>query len=317
MGRVEELSIEEIRKRYQDDSVPVSAQILTRLQKDKREGVKKLHAVLKKRFEKQRDERQRMDAMRYFEKLLWKSGIKDIAGVDEAGVAPLAGPVVAAAVMFPPDTEIAGINDSKQLDAPTRERLAVEIRARASGVAVGIATVEEIDTINIYHASLLAMRRAVEGLPRKPQHVLVDARTVPGIEMPQNAFNKGDGLNFSIAAASIIAKTSRDAMLDAMDRLYPGYGFASHKGYPTPEHKAAIVKLGVADVHRMSFPALHELQGEFSTRFYDLRTQLFAAESRDALGALEASFKSCASSLEERESRKLKLLIARRWKVIA
>jgi ribonuclease HII len=317
MSRVEELSIEEIRKRYLDPDAPVSAQILTRLQKDKREGVKKLHAVLKKRFEKQRDERQRMDAMRYFEKLLWKSGIQDIAGVDEAGMAPLAGPVVAAAVMFPPETEIEGINDSKQLDAPTRERLAVEIRAKASGVAVGIVSVEEIDTVNIYHAGLLAMRRAVEGLPRAPQHVLVDARTVPGIAMPQNAFNKGDGLNFSIAAASIIAKTTRDAIMDELDKRYPGYGLASHKGYPVPEHKAAILKLGVTDIHRMSFPAIHELQGEFSQQFYSLRTELFACGDRDALGRLEASFKRQKEAMEEREANKLKLLIARRWKVIA
>jgi ribonuclease HII len=317
MSRVEELSIEEIRKRYLDQDVPVSAQILTRLQKDKREGVKKLHAVLKKRFEKQRDERQRMDAMRYFEKLLWKSGIKDIAGVDEAGMAPLAGPVVAAAVMFPPDTEIEGINDSKQLDAPTRERLAVEIRAKASGVAVGIVSVEEIDAVNIYHAGLLAMRRAVEGLPRAPQHVLVDARTVPGIPMPQNAFNKGDGLNFSIAAASIIAKTTRDAIMDELDKRYPGYGLASHKGYPVPEHKAAILKLGVTDIHRMSFPVIHELQGEFSEQFYSLRTELFSCGDRDALGRLEAAFKQRREAMEEREANKLKLLIARRWKVIA
>src|SRR6185369_6157155 len=224
------LSIEDIRKRYLEGGEPVSAQILTRLQRDSRAGVKKLHASLKKRFERDRDEKLRQDSMRYFERVLWKSGIRDIAGVDEAGVAPLAGPVVAAAVMFPPDTYVDGVDDSKKLDAPTRERLAIDIRAKASGVAVGIATVEEIDRVNIYHASLLAMRRAVEGLPRAPQHVLVDARTVPGIPMPQNAFNKGDGLNFSIAAASIIAKTSRDAMMDQLDREYPGYGFASHKG---------------------------------------------------------------------------------------
>src|SRR5690348_4855382 len=199
MARVEDLSIGDIRKRFLEKGEPVSAQILTRLQRDKRQGVRKLCESLKKRFERDRDERQRLDAMRYFEKLLWKSGIRDIAGVDEAGVAPLAGPVVAAAVMFPPDTDIPGIDDSKQLDARTREALAKEIRAKASGVSVGIGSVEDIDRINIYHASLLAMQRAVEGLPRKPQHVLVDARTVPGIEMPQNAFNKGDGINFSIA----------------------------------------------------------------------------------------------------------------------
>jgi ribonuclease HII len=317
MARVEDLSIEDIRKRYLEKGEPVSAQILTRLQRDKRQGVQKLYGALKKRFERERDERQRLDAMRYFEKLLWKSGVRDIAGVDEAGMAPLAGPVVAAAVMFPPQTDIAGINDSKQLDAPTRARLAVEIRAHASGVAVGIVSVEEIDRLNIYHAGLLAMQRAVQSLPRPPQHVLVDARTVPGIEMPQNAFNKGDGLNFSIAAASIIAKTTRDAIMEELDRQYPGYGFAAHKGYPVPEHKAAVRKLGPSPVHRMSFPVMHELQGEFSAAFYELKTQLFAAGDRTALDAFESALKAQASALAEPECKKLRLLAAKRWKALA
>jgi len=317
MARVEELSVDEIRKRYVERKEPISQQVLNRLQRDSRQGVQKLYASLRKRFERERDERARLDAMLHFEKVLWKSGLRDIAGVDEAGMAPLAGPVVAAAVMFPPETYIEGINDSKQVDAPTREKLAAAIREKASGVSVGIATVEEIDAINIYHAGLLAMRRAVEGLPRAPQHVLVDARTIPGIPMPQNAFNKGDGINFSIAAASIIAKTTRDAMMDELDRQYPGYGLASHKGYPTPEHKAAIVKLGVCEIHRMSFPAIHELQGEFSAQFYSLRTEVFACADRDSLGRLEAEFKAQKNSLEEREANKLKLLISRRWKLIA
>lgn len=314
MARLEELSVEEIRKRYIDGPDPVSAQVLTRLQKDSRQGVRKLHALLTKRFERERRERTRLDAMRHFELVLWKSGVQDIAGVDEAGVAPLAGPVVAAAVMFPPNADIEGIDDSKKLDAPTRERLAVEIRAKASGVAVGIASVEEIDTINIYHASLLAMRRAVEGLPRVPQHVLVDARTVPGITSPQNAFNKGDGLNFSIAAASIIAKTSRDAMMEALDREYPGYGFAGHKGYPTLEHRNAFLELGPCKAHRMSFPVIHEMLGEYSALFYELKARLFEAQSRAALESYETALKSHASSLGEREIQKLRLLLARRWK---
>src|SRR5260221_4700009 len=133
--RVEGFSVEEIRKRSRQDKHPTPKQFLNRLQRDSRQGVQRLYASLAKRFEKERGERVRLDAMRHFEKVLWKSGIRDIAGVDEAGVAPLAGPVVAAAVMFPPDTEIAGVDDSKRLDAPTREKLAVEIRAKASGVA--------------------------------------------------------------------------------------------------------------------------------------------------------------------------------------
>ena len=317
MARLEDLSVEELRKRYVESPEPVSAQVLNRLQKDSRLGVRKLHAALKKRFEREQKERVRLDAMRHFELVLWKSGVKDIAGVDEAGVAPLAGPVVAAAVVFPPNTDIAGIDDSKKLDAPTRERLAAEIRARASGVAVGIASVEEIDTINIYHASLLAMRRAVEGLPRMPQHVLVDARTVPGITAPQNSFNKGDGINFSIAAASIIAKTARDAMMEALDREHPGYGFAGHKGYPTPEHRNAFMELGPCKAHRMSFPVIHEMLGEYSALFYELKKALFEAQSRPALEAYEASLKTRLEQLSEPEGKKLRLLLARRWKVAA
>ena len=315
MARVEELSVEEIRKRYVEDGEPVSAQILNRLERDSRQGVQKLTAVLKKRYERDRGEKLRRDAMRHFETVLWRSGIRDIAGVDEAGMAPLAGPVVAAAVMFPPGTDIEGVDDSKKLDAPTRERLAGEIRAKASGVAVGIATVQEIDQVNIYHAGLLAMRRAVEGLPRSPQHLLVDARTVPGVAVPQNAFNKGDGINFTIAAASIIAKTSRDAMLEALDREYPGYGFAAHKGYPTPEHRKAFLELGPCPAHRMSFPVIHEMLGEYSPRFYALRAEVFAATKRDELGRIEAALAS--EALADAEVKKLRLLVARRWKMAA
>src|SRR6266511_4023701 len=246
MARVEELSIEDIRRRYLENGEPVSSQILTRLQRDPRQGVRRLHAALKKRYERERDERLRLSAMRHFEQLLWKSGVRDIAGVDEVGVGPLAGPVVAAAVVFPPQTDIAGVDDSKKLDAATRTKLAVEIRAKASGVAVGVASVAEIDSLNIYHAALLAMRRALDALPLRPQHVLVDARTVPGVEVPQNTFNKGDGINFTIAAASIIAKTERDRMMETLDREYPGYGFATHKGYGTPEHRDALGEFDTA-----------------------------------------------------------------------
>lgn len=317
MARIEDLSIAEIRQRYVDGGTALTQQVINRLERDPREGVRKLCAALRKRHEKERGERVRLDAMRHFEMVLWKSGIRDIAGVDEAGVAPLAGPVVAAAVMFHPDTEIEGVDDSKRLDAQTRAQLAGEIRARASGVAVGIASVEEIDTVNIYHASLLAMRRAVEGLPRAPQHVLVDARIVPGIPMPQNAFNKGDGINFTIAAASIIAKTARDAMMEALDREYPGYGFAVHKGYPTPDHREALLKLGRTRVHRMSFPVLHEWFGEYSPRFYELKDQLFAAATREGLSAFEAALRAHADQLTDAECRKLRLLAGRRWKALS
>ena len=314
---VDELSIDEIRRRYLDNGELVSVRVLNRLQRDSRQGVRKLYEALKKRYEKQRDERLRLEAMRHFEQLLWKSGVRDIAGVDEAGMGPLAGPVVAAAVVFPPETDIAGVDDSKRLDAPTRAKLAGEICAKASGVGVGVVSVEEIDTVNIYHAGLLAMKRAVDGLPRRPQHLLVDARTVPDYaDVPQNMFNKGDGINFTIAAASIIAKTERDKMMEALDRQYPGYGFAVHKGYGTPEHRKALLKLGPSAVHRKSFPVLHELQGEFSPLFYALKAQLDGACSRTALDEMETALRVQAAELAERECKKLKLLVARRWRTM-
>src|SRR5258708_8939349 len=147
MARVEDLSVDEIRKRYIERGEPVSQQVLNRLQRDSRQGVQKLYASLKKRFDHERDERVRLDAMRHFEIVLWKSGVKDIAGVDEAGVAPLAGPVVAAAVMFPPDTAIAGADDSKKLDPDTRYELPGEIRPKTSRASGGIPTLPQIYTI--------------------------------------------------------------------------------------------------------------------------------------------------------------------------
>jgi len=313
---VGELSIEQIRKRYIENGAPISSQVLNRLQRDSRQGVRQLYLALKKRFEREREERSRLEAMRHFELVLWKSGVRDIAGVDEVGMGPLAGPVVAAAVVFPPGTTIAGVNDSKRLDPATRTELSKEIRAKASGVALGVASVEEIDRLNIYHAGLLAMRRAVEALPKPPQHVLVDARTIPGVDIPQNTFNKGDGINFSIAASSIVAKTERDRMMEALDREYPGYGFAAHKGYGTPEHREALLRLGPSPLHRMSFPVIHELRGEFSPLFYVLKRQLDSARTRAALDELEAALRAQAEELAEQECRKLRLLVTRRWKLL-
>lgn len=310
------ISIEQIRQRYLDKGEPVSAHLLNRLRRDARLGAQRLYKSLSNRFERERIERLRLDALRNFERVLWKSGVQDIAGVDEAGVGPLAGPVVAAAVMFAPETMIAGIDDSKRLDASTRAMLAKEIRQKSAGVGVGVASVEEIDRVNIHHAALLAMRRAVEALPRPPQHVLVDARTVPGIAMPQNSFHKGDGINFSIAAASIIAKTERDRMMEDLDREHPGYGFASHKGYGTTEHREAVQRLGPSMVHRMSFPVIRELRGEYSSVFYALKVQLDRARTRSTLGELEAALRAEDEKLAEQEYKKLRLLISRRWKVL-
>jgi len=176
--------------------------------------------------------------------------------VDEAGVGPLAGPVVAAAVILPRGVGLRGVDDSKRLTAESRVELAAAIRQRASAWAVAAVEPEEIDRRNIYRATLEAMRRAVTGLGVPPDHVLVDARTIPGISFPQEAIVGGDARCHAIAAASILAKTTRDELMDAFDREFPGYGFADHKGYPTESHRRAIRNLGPCPIHRRSFRLL-------------------------------------------------------------
>ena len=311
-----DLSIEEIRQQCLVGQKPVSAQILNKLRRDPRLGVRKLREILKKRYEQERAERLRLQNMLNFERVLWKSGIRTVAGVDEVGVGPLAGPVVAAAVVFPPNTELDGIDDSKQLDSERRTKLAARIREHATAIGVGSAEVGEIDRLNIYHAGLLAMRRAIEDLPAAPEHVLVDARIIPGVSIPQNSFNKGDGINFSIAAASIIAKTHRDRLMEDLEKEYPGYGFAQHKGYSTPEHQNAIRELGPCPIHRLSYQFIRELCGEFSELFYSLKQQLQEVDSGADLRAFEGKLTERWSELEEKEQRKIRLMLSRRWKTV-
>src|SRR5919106_6834072 len=310
------LSIEDIREQCLNGNQPVTAHFLNKLGRDPRNGVRKLYEILKKRYEKERAERLRLQNMLNFERVLWRSGIRSIAGVDEVGIGPLAGPVVAAAVGFPPGTELAGVDDSKQLEAEQRVKLEAAIRQSAKGIGIGQAEVAEIDSFNIYHAALLAMRRAIEGLPLKPEHLLIDARVVPGVSIPQNSFNKGDGINFSIAAASIVAKTHRDRLMEELEKKYPGYGFAQHKGYGTPEHQNAIRALGPCPVHRLSFPFIRELCGEFSPLFYNLKEQLQEVDSSIALRGFEKKLKERWSELDEKEQRKIRLMLSRRWKTI-
>ena len=176
-----------------------------------------------------------------------------VAGVDEAGRGPLAGPVVAAAVILDPNRPIAGLKDSKQLSAGQREALSTQIRERSLAWAVAWADHEEIDRLNILEASLLAMARAVAALTPQPMHVLVDGNRCPAVPQPVTAIVKGDTKVPAISAASILAKVERDAAMCRLDILYPGYGFAVHKGYPTAVHLAALDAQGVCAVHRRSF----------------------------------------------------------------
>ena len=313
---MKQLSLKEIQDKYAS-GVSVSSAILRKLQRDPRSGARRLYKVLAKRYEDQKKERNRLDAMLHFERLLWKAGIQHIAGVDEVGMGPLAGPVVAAAVVYPPGTEIEGIDDSKALDEGTRVRLDEEIRKNASAFAIGIVEVEEIDRLNIYHAGIRAMQVALSSLPFAPQHILVDSRTVPGFTQPQNSFDKGDGINFSIASASIVAKVYRDRLMTELDVKYPGYGFASHKGYATPEHQRAIRDLGPCPIHRRSFDYIRELCGEYCDRYYALKEQGYACLSREQLSAWELEVKACEAKLSINENKKLHLMATRLWKRIA
>ena len=176
-----------------------------------------------------------------------------IAGVDEVGRGPLAGAVVAAAVILDPAQPIEGLADSKKLSAKKREALAAEIRLKALAWSLGRAEVEEIDRLNILQATFLAMQRALEGLAIQPDQVLIDGNRCPKINYAMQAIIRGDALSPAISAASILAKVSRDAELIRLDQLYPAYGFAQHKGYPTPMHLNAIHQYGVLPIHRRSF----------------------------------------------------------------
>lgn len=176
-----------------------------------------------------------------------------VCGVDEAGRGPLAGPVVAAAVILDPARPIAGLNDSKKLSEKKRDALAVEIREKALAWCVAEASVEEIDRLNILHATMLAMQRAVAGLAIRPELAMIDGNRCPPLEVPAEAVVHGDGKIASIAAASILAKTVRDAGMLGLHELYPHYGFDRHMGYPTAAHCAALVEHGASPVHRRSF----------------------------------------------------------------
>jgi ribonuclease HII len=262
---IEELlakSISELRAYFVDKTHPVPDGFLDALENDSRSGARQLAALIRRRRLKNRREGQRLHHLLRYELELWDEGIQLIAGVDEAGMAPLAGPVVAAAVILPQGYKLTGLDDSKKvLDETKRRELAVQIKLNAVCWAVGQTEVEEIDSLNIYHAGLLAMCRAVDGLAVKPDYVLVDARTIPHCPHPQRGIVHGDALSASIAAASLIAKTTRDAQMIELDRIYAGYGFASHKGYPTLEHLQVLKERGALPIHRKSFAPVRSVLG--------------------------------------------------------
>lgn len=244
-------NIAQIKEEFGQATASQRKVLMEKYASDDRAGVRKLIASYHKKEEALRIERERLLAMQSYERKY--ADRRYICGIDEAGRGPLAGPVVAGAVILPKDCEILYLNDSKKLSPVKRDTLYDEIMEKAVAVGVGIASPARIDEINILQATYEAMREAVENLGISPDVLLNDAVTIPGISAPQEPIIKGDAKSVSIAAASIIAKVTRDRLMAEYDEILPGYGFAQHKGYGSKEHIEAIKKLGPTPIHRRSF----------------------------------------------------------------
>ena len=232
------------------------------LQADERSGVKKLLAAYYKRLEKAALEQARFESMLTYEKEYYAQGMQYVAGVDEAGRGPLAGPLVIAAVILPQSVFIAGLNDSKQLSAAKREQLYDEIIAKAVAIEVNIVSVSNIDKLNIYTATQRGMAEVLEHLPVQPQVALIDAMPVEAKGINTVSIVHGDALSASIAAASIIAKVTRDRIMERLDKLFPAYGFSHNKGYGSGAHMQAIAEFGATKWHRRSYEPVKSMQLE-------------------------------------------------------
>ena len=226
--------------------------LLTELEQDSRSGVIQAIAKRKKEIQKRLDEDERLEGMLAYEKELYTQGIQLIAGVDEVGRGPLAGPVVAAAVILPKACKIPGLNDSKKIPKSKHKEIYEAVLQNAIAIGIGIKDNHVIDQVNIYEATKLAMMEAIGRLEPQPQHLLIDAMKLD-LPIPQTSIIKGDANSLSIAAASIVAKVTRDQMMEKFDREYPGYDFAQNAGYGTAKHLAGLDQLGVTPIHRRSF----------------------------------------------------------------
>ncbi len=220
---------------------------------DSRSGVRRLVFQAQRKKESHEAEQKRLDTITLYEKKYCNKGIEYIGGIDEVGRGPYAGPVVAACVILQKGSRIEGINDSKKLSLKKREELFDIITEKALSIGIGMADNQEIDRLNILQATYKAMERALENMTLKPQQLLVDAVTIPNIDIPQEAIIKGDAKSISIGAASIIAKVTRDRIMTKYAEKYPEYGFEKNVGYGTREHEEAIIKHGLCPIHRRSF----------------------------------------------------------------
>lgn len=244
-------SIREIQEEFRGLAPDQVADLIRVYESDERKGVRKLLETERKKIDRYQAELARIEELCYFEKKYQDRGL--ICGIDEVGRGPLAGPVVAGAVILPKDSRVLYINDSKKLSAKKREELYDIIGREAVSFSLGMATPERIDEINILQATYEAMGKAIDGLKVRPDLLLNDAVTIPQVTIDQVAIVHGDARSISIGAASIMAKVFRDRMMVEYDRIYPGYGFASNKGYGSKDHIEALKRLGPCPIHRRSF----------------------------------------------------------------
>ena len=232
--------------------------LLTELEQDSRSGVIQAIAKRKREIQKRLDEDERLEAMLAYEKECYARGMELIAGVDEVGRGPLAGPVVAAAVILPKACKIPGLNDSKKIPKSKHKEIYEVVLQNAIAIGIGVKDNQVIDQVNIYEATKLAMMEAIGQLDPQPQHLLIDAMKLD-LPISQTSIIKGDANSLSIAAASIVAKVTRDQMMGEFDREYPGYDFAQNAGYGTAKHLAGLDKLGVTPIHRRSFEPIKSM----------------------------------------------------------
>ena len=293
-------SISEIKEILGNCSMEELPEQIKQFEEDSRKGVQTALASFQKKYEKHQQELARLEEILTYERGLWEAGYDLVAGIDEVGRGPLAGPVVAAAVILPKECKIEGVNDSKKLSAKKREELYDIILEKAVSYGIGVVSNERIDEINILQATYEAMREALSQLKPKADYILADAVTIPMVSTPQRGIIKGDAKSMSIGAASIVAKVYRDRMMEAYEEVYPGYGFASNKGYGAAEHIEGIRKQGITPIHRKTFVKNFLPQDGDTAADKGHRGEVLAAKQMEKMGyeILERNFHALKGEID-------------------
>lgn len=293
-------SISEIKEILSSCPIEALPEQLEKFEADSRKGVQNLLTSFRKKYDKHLQELARLEEILTYERGCWEAGYELVAGIDEVGRGPLAGPVVAVAVILPKECKIEGVNDSKKLSAKKREELYDIILEKALSYGIGIVSNERIDEINILQATYEAMREALSQLSPKADYILADAVTIPRVSTPQRGIIKGDAKSMSIGAASIVAKVYRDRLMEAFDEVYPGYGFGANKGYGSAEHIEGIKKLGITPIHRKTFVKNFLPQDGDTTTDKGNRGEALAAKQMEKMGyeILERNFHALKGEID-------------------